>query len=631
LKRALCILIAAAVTAICSVGHAQYTEEQNIRRWLRKKPIIDSIQVEGNSFFTDAGIKSSLFSKKSSIIRAIKADRRRRVQRETSMRDTSEVKYLYLSSGFIGVRVDERFNPLPPDSNALVSITIDEGRRFFYRNVELTGDYDRRFDRYLFKIKDRFRPGNPVDPFGLRQASYDIKSILANHGYPYARTSFRIDTTADTNSANVTFTVESDSLVHFGDINIVGTDRFDTSLIKRELTFKPGDIYRRKDIIDSQERLLNTGYYLTLRLTGAADADQPAQRLNPDFVLTLKEKNAHYVSVKTGAAQDSIKDLTWTLSGSWGKRNFLKSRLLEISARSLFVIFTEWRLKEHSYRVRITEPWFMGLRMPLTLTGQIEPGVRSLVQPYRKQTWYVSANTVLNIGEKLRIITGFQYEEVNIYGVSREAEEQIREEKGISIRRKLYINAVRDSRENIFIPSRGSLSSFRLEYIGGFLGGDDSFYLLEGSWARYRRLWPGWISATRVRGGFVQETGESTTVPTDDRFYIGGANTIRGFAENSMGPKSALGNPVGADIILIINQEFRYPIFGKLWGSIFTDLGNGYRYRSDIKWNNLALSYGIGVQFISPAGPIRLDYARRVRTKDIEPDDRFHFTILYAF
>ncbi|UCD93861.1 MAG: BamA/TamA family outer membrane protein [Candidatus Zixiibacteriota bacterium] len=632
MSKASYILLAAIVLGIFSLGNAQYTEEQNVRRWLRKKPIIDSISIEGNSFFTDARIKTSLFSRRSSIILALKADRRRRVQRETVMRDTSEAKFLYLSSGFLGVRLKEEFVPLPPDSNALVSITIDEGRRFFHSHVDLTGDYDRQFDRYLFKIKDRFKEGRPVDLFKLRQAGYDIKSVLANHGYPYARTTFRIDTTVESDRAGVTFIIESDSLVHFGDINIVGADRFDTSLVRRELTFEPGDIYRRKDIIDSQERLLHTGYYLTLRLHSAvSDTSQSAQRLNPGFSLTLKEKRAHYVSLKTGAAQDSIKDLTWSLSGSWGKRNFLKSRLLEISARSLFVIFTEWRLKEHSYRVRITEPWFIGIRMPLTLTGQIEPGVRSLVQPYRKQTWYVSANTVLNRGERFRIITGFQYEQVNIYGVSKEAEEQIREEKGISIRRKLYINAVRDSRENVFIPSQGSLTSFRIEYIGGFLGGDDSFYLLEGSWSRYQRVWPGWISASRLRGGMVQETGTSTSVPTDDRFYIGGANTIRGFAENSMGPKSELGNPTGSDIIIIVNQEFRFPIFGKLWGSIFADFGNGYRYRADIKWNNLAVSYGIGLQFISPAGPIRLDYARRIRTKGIEPDDKFHFTILYAF
>jgi len=163
------------------------------------------------------------------------------------------------------------------------------------------------------------------------------------------------------------------------------------------------------------------------------------------------------------------------------------------------------------------------------------------------------------------------------------------------------------------------------------LGGDDSFFLLEGSWSRYQRFWPGWISATRIKSGFVHPFGKSASVPVNDRYYIGGANTIRGFSEKDLGPKSELGTPTGADIILIFNQEFRYPIISKFWGSIFTDIGNGYRNRADIKFNNLAVSYGLGIQFLSPAGPIRLDYARRVKVKGINSGYKFHFTILYAF
>lgn len=615
-----------------SLCNAQYSDEQVLKRWLRKKPVIDSIVVTGNSHFSETKIKSSLFSRKTSVLRAIKSDRRRRVQRETVIRDTSEVKYLYLSAGYLGVRIAEEFIPLPPDSNALMRITIDEGRRFVYDEVKLSGSYDSRFNRNFLRIAGRFKSGKAVDPFKIRQAVYDIKSVLANEGYPYARASYIIDTTSADSRVKIRFNIDADSLVHFGDIKISGAKNFDTSLVRRELTFRRGDIYRRKDIIESQKRLLNTGYYLTLTLKRAGqDSSVLDSRLNPDFVLTLKEKTSHYVSVKTGAAQDSIKDLTWSLSASWAKRNFLGSRFLEVSALSSFVIFTEWRLKDHSYRLRITEPWFAGTRIPVTLTGQIEPGVRSLLQPYRKQTWFVSVATFWRMTEKLRLLTGLKYEQVNIYGVSEAAEEQIRKEEGISVRRKLHLNIIRDSRNNIFIPSRGSLTGLMFEYIGGFLGGDDSFYKLEASWSRYQRLWPGWISASHVRMGFLQETGKSEVVPSDDRYYIGGANTIRGFSENTLGPKSELGNPAGADMIIIANQEFRYPIFGKLWGSIFTDAGNGYRNRADIKWNNLAVSYGLGVQFISPAGPIRLDYARRVRVRNIEPGYKIHFTILYAF
>lgn len=619
------------ITLAVSVG-AQVSKDQDQRRWLSKKPVIKDIRIEGNTVFSDSDIKDGLFSKKSNIIRAIKRDRRRRVQRETLMRDTSEIKFMYLSAGYLGVRIDESFEPLPDDSSALVRISIDEGRQFYYDEVIFNDDNTLRRKWDFIQITRRFKEGEPINPFKLKQALYDIKSFYANNGYPYAYTEYKIDTTLENNFADVTFEIQSDSLVHFGNINIIGANNFDTSLVWREITFRLGDIYRRKDIIESQKRLLNTGYYITLQLKNIVyDSSSHFDRLKPDFALGLQEKKPHYVSIRTGAAQDSLKDLIWDISASWGKRNFLGSRQIEFTARSAFEIFTEWRLMEHSYRFRITEPWFLGTRMPLTLTGQYEPGVHSPVLDYRIQTWSVSATTTRTIKDKLRIMTGFQYEAINIYGVSEDAEEQTKQDEGISIRRKLHLNIIRDSRKDIFIPKKGSVTQFRFEYVGGFLGGDDSFYLLESSWSRYQRFWPGWISATRIKGGFVHPISGHKSIPLNDRYYIGGANTIRGFSEKDLGPKSKSGSPTGADIILIINQEFRYPIIGKFWGSIFTDLGNGYRNRADIKFNNLAISYGLGFQFLSPAGPIRLDYARRIRVKGIEFGDKFHFTILYAF
>ena len=623
-----------------AVAEAQYSDEQMLNRWLSKKPVIDSfvIKIEGNdSLISHKKIKNSLYSYKSdfpilNLLSAIRGDRRRRVQRETIMRDTAEVKYLFLSAGFLGVRIKEDFEPLLPDSSALVKINIETGRRFFYDTVIVKGTFEPRLRGDILKQVRPFKKNKPVDPFKLKQAEYDIKSVLANNGYPYASIVYKIDTTEDDVGTVINFAIDSDSLVHFGNVKIMGIDKFDTSLVERELTFKKGDLYRREDIIKSQKRLLETGYYFTLRLNSTVqDTSSMQERLNPDFLLALREKKAQHISVKTGASQDSLKDLIWSFTGAWSKRNFLRSRYLELSATSSFVIFTEWRLKEHSYRFRITDPWFMGLRMPLTLTAQVEPGVRSLVQPYRKQTWYVSATTTWNVTEKSKLVMGLQYEKVNIYGVSKEAELQIKEEEGIKVRRKMYFNYTRDSRNNIFVPSQGSVTGLRFEYIGGFLGGDDSFYQLESSWSRYRKIWPGWIAATRIKGGFLQEIKDSPSVPTDDRYYIGGANTIRGFPENELGPRSAAGNFTGADIIIIFNQELRYPILGKLWGSFFTDIGNGYIYRDDIKFKNLALAYGLGIQFVSPAGPIRLDYARHIRSEGIEPGDKIHFTILYAF
>ena len=138
--------------------------------------------------------------------------------------------------------------------------------------------------------------------------------------------------------------------------------------------------------------------------------------------------------------------------------------------------------------------------------------------------------------------------------------------------------------------------------------------------------------------GFAEPLGSDDEVPSIDRFFIGGASTIRGFSTRELGPGGGSGEfSEGAEFYIIFNQELRIPIYGRFWGELFFDAGNGWRGLDDpnISFNGAAYSYGIGAQYHSPAGPLRLDYARRVRTKGITnipgPDDRFHFTILYAF
>jgi len=86
-------------------------------------------------------------------------------------------------------------------------------------------------------------------------------------------------------------------------------------------------------------------------------------------------------------------------------------------------------------------------------------------------------------------------------------------------------------------------------------------------------------------------------------------------------------------LMALLNQEFRRPIIGRFWMSSFFDAGNSWTGWNDLDLsvNGAAYGYGAGVQYISPAGPIRLDYARRIRTRRYASDDRWHFSILYAF
>jgi len=101
-----------------------------------------------------------------------------------------------------------------------VRIIIDEGRQFRYGPHSLSGSYDTKYGQQLNKIASKLKEGNLVNPFQLRQAQFDMKTLLANNGYPYAEVSYVLDTLSAPAMAHVDFRVEGDSVVQFGNVKI---------------------------------------------------------------------------------------------------------------------------------------------------------------------------------------------------------------------------------------------------------------------------------------------------------------------------------------------------------------------------------------------------------------------------
>lgn len=612
-------------------------------RWVRSKPPIKKIVIEGNTVFSDSDIRKQMYSKTYGFWSNLRKDRRIFVQRETLSRDTLEIKYIYLKEGYLNVSVSEEFVINEVDSSAIVQVTISEGRQYFIGEKKFVGTFEDRFGWPFEKIAKRLKTGKPFNIFEVRGVAFDVKTLLANEGFPYAEITHSIDPNGPTEFDDIEFYVKSDSLVHFGEVRITGNNNFPDYTAKRELKIKKGNIYKRDDILDSQRRLLESGYFTTVQF---AQENGDENRLVPDFVLRLRERKPRFTTITTGAGQSENRDLVWDFSARYGKRNFLGSRRYELLADYSLTLGGRTALIEHRYRVRFTEPWFLGVRMPLILTGEYQPKLQDPNRNFDRESWALSAETNRRFGLKIRTTLGLEFEFVNISGVPPDEIELLKRDEGNSARRKMYSAFIRDSRDDLFVPRRGVLVDINSQFFGGFLGGDENFAKLHASWSTYQKLKTDFISATRFRFGWSKAFGETDAVPIDEALFLGGANTIRGFREESLGPIGPEGVVEGASYTFVFNQELRwktvqifsyFPLLRELfksiplWQSVFFDVGNGFRDLDEIKPEALAYSYGTGIQLISPAGPIRIDYARRIQTTRIPFDTRWHFTILYAF
>ncbi len=201
--------------------------------------------------------------------------------------------------------------------------------------------------------------------------------------------------------------------------------------------------------------------------------------------------------------------------------------------------------------------------------------------------------------------------------------EELRLTLGQEINRSATCLFERDTRLPFFDPHSGSLFRLVAKRAGGIFKGDNNYSKITLSWAGYHRFVANAVLALGLRLGFAEAFGESRQkgVPDYERFTAGGSSTIRGYDEREFGP---------GDFLLIGNAEIRFPMFWRLVGVVFLDMGNVWpsirevdradfdisvpasefaaRRAEDVKYS---LGLGLGIQ--TPVGPARLDYGFRLK------------------
>jgi outer membrane protein assembly factor BamA len=215
-----------------------------------------------------------------------------------------------------------------------------------------------------------------------------------------------------------------------------------------------------------------------------------------------------------------------------------------------------------------------------------------------------------------------------------------------------------DFRESPYVNPRGFLVGNTIDVASSALGSDIEFirstmrvgyYLPFGP----KPLTPGvvedqpagtpfqrWFRQSSIafgaRGGILHSltdsgSDEATTIPIDERFFNGGATTVRSFGERELGPHDNHGHPVGGEFFTVFNVEYTFPIFGELQGAVFTDAGNLLPTSEDIGLSDMRYAIGGGLRYKLPVGPIRLDYGVNPDPRQFEDIGAFHFSFGFAF
>ena len=132
-----------------------------------------------------------------------------------------------------------------------------------------------------------------------------------------------------------------------------------------------------------------------------------------------------------------------------------------------------------------------------------------------------------------------------------------------------------------------------------------------------------------MKFGVIEPQDEDNFVPIEERFFAGGAASVRGWSRSELGPLNSDSKPLGGNSLLEGSLEFRYPIWGLMSGALFGDFGNIWQDSFEHKFNDLRYAAGFGLRFKTPIGPLRLDVARPVFDDDSAM--QFYLSVGHAF
>ncbi|PIR15164.1 MAG: hypothetical protein COV48_15880, partial [Elusimicrobia bacterium CG11_big_fil_rev_8_21_14_0_20_64_6] len=194
------------------------------------------------------------------------------------------------------------------------------------------------------------------------------------------------------------------------------------------------------------------------------------------------------------------------------------------------------------------------------------------------------------------------------------------------------VGLTRDTSDDYFFPRRGTRSGVMLERTGGFFGGNVHFIKAAWDGALYHPLWGPFVGAVAARLGVMKPTGPTRDIPVYERFFTGGANSVRGYRERGVGPTDSLGAPIGGRYIAGARLETRAPLFWRLSAAAFIDagqVGDETRLLRPGLWKSGA---GGGLRLRTPVGPLRVDAAYKINP---DPGDRdlwrVHLSVGEAF
>lgn len=579
-----------------------------------KKIYIKEIRFEGNRAFTNKKLKKTMETSEKWFLSWITGAG---TYKEDSLKnDTTLIADLYYNNGYANVKVGEPKVELEADKKGLiVTIGITEGDQFRTGSIGFKGELLVSEGELEKNVK--LKTGEIFDRSLLRAAVFTLTDLYADKGFAFANVTPISKMNNDKKTIDITFDFEKGEKVHIDRINISGNTRTRDKVVRRELKLAEGDLYGATPLKKSKQSLMNTGFFEEANIsTKKGSADNKL-----DMNVEVKEKSTGQFSIGAGYS---------TLNGIMGQGSVQQSNYLGLGLKAVASVSVG--TKAQMYNLGLTDPYFLDSRW--TLGGDLYRTQWDYVDYTRRATGF-DIKGGYTLSDTLSTLWVYKFEQKKIFNESPALVLNIQE--GVIAApstdystSSISASITRNTTDYHLDPTRGMTNNLSLEFAG--LGGTTRFLRYLGD---TRVFYPAfWGSVVSLNGsmGYIQSLGEA--IPIDEMFYLGGINTIRGYNDRTVCPFTSAIIPgtspinfattlnrvhafVGGDTEAYFNLEYVFPIIKEagLKGVLFTDVGDAYS-GPDKLFSRVQASYGFGFRWLSPMGPLRIEYGIPVNPRD---------------
>ncbi|HKX28079.1 MAG TPA: translocation/assembly module TamB domain-containing protein [Blastocatellia bacterium] len=571
--------------------------------------------------------------------------------------DEEIIRQRLLDLGFRSARVRSRLAVKPNDDDLILIFVVEEGLQSEIAGVQVRGN--------TILPEKELRDVVPIqtgEAFSLTRAragAQQIRELYVQRGFLETNAELEL-TNVDEDSVMLNYNITEGPRARVEGVEIRGLSKTGEGWVRRYLDFRLGDVLTPAKIRQTQRDLYSTNAFRDINIrTESMSADDPgAQRV----IVELTEAKPLLLVYGLGySTDDGVRGLIEIANTNLGGSLDSLSLRMRGSRREQFA------------QLSFTDLRPFGGRFPTTISAfynrntNLQPFVRRRIldekgnptnseedQGFGIQRFATFIQTERKLGERTSMRFRYNMERASVFGSSLNSNpndstlstDLTRNERAIRLG-MLSVGYTHDTRDSVLNPTTGWLFSADHSLASNILGGNESFNKFFGTYQTYTTLnskvplLGGSTLAFSARAGlaamfkFSDRDGNQMIdeterrLPISERFFSGGATTLRGFRFETAGPQDILEPrdkqrcdkvlpgqpcdlptlvPIGGDAMTIFNFELRYPLTQRLRLVPFYDLGNVFRRVRDVNFSNMTNTFGMGLRINTPLGPVGLDY-----------------------